>query len=184
MFSSDLGDGAQLRPLEVRHAAALLAFTENNRAFLSEYLGWAITMKSEADAAAFIRRGLVRYSEDGLPWIGIWQDDALVGGILFFPHDKYVNATEVGYWLGQQSTGKGLMNRAMRAVLAFVFDDFALNRLMLRADVGNTASRRLAERLGFQLEGIERQGWFLHGQYTDLAAYAMLKSDWLVLKEQ
>jgi ribosomal-protein-serine acetyltransferase len=48
--------------------------------------------------------------------------------------------------------------------------------------VDNQKSRVLAERLGFQFEGILRQVWKLHGQLVDHAAYAMLKSDWMALQ--
>jgi ribosomal-protein-serine acetyltransferase len=178
MFKHDLGDNAELRILEMRHAPEFLEFIEANREHLSVWLGWGESIKTLEDAQNFIKRGLTRYAEDGLPWIGIWQGNVMVGGVLFFPLDRSIKGTEVGYWLGQAATGRGLMTRAVRAVLGFVFDDLKLNRVGLHADVRNTPSRVLAERLGFRLEGIERQSWLLHGQLTDNAAYSMLAEEW------
>ena len=37
MFASDLGDGAELRILEARHAEEFLAFIAANRAYLDEF---------------------------------------------------------------------------------------------------------------------------------------------------
>ena len=178
MFKHDLGDGAELRILEARHAAEFLEFVQANKDFLSEWLGWGETVKTLEDAQKFIQRGVTRYAEDGLPWVGIWLENQMAGGILFFPRDRFVNATEIGYWLGQNATGRGLMTKAVRAMLGLVFDELRINRLALHADVDNKPSRALAERLGFVLEGIERQSWSLHGKYTDNALYSMLREEW------
>ena len=182
MFKHDLGDGAQLRMLELRHAQTFLDFISVNRAHLGEFLGWGETIKTLEDAERFIKRGITRYAEDALPWIGILLEGNMVGGLLFFPLDRRVNATEIGYWLGTNATGRGLMSKALNAMLEFVFEELKLNRLVLHADVRNQTSRAVAERLGFKLEGIERQSWLLHGEYTDNAGYAMLAEDWRALK--
>jgi RimJ/RimL family protein N-acetyltransferase len=106
----------------------------------------------------------------------------MVGGVLFFPLDRMVNSTEIGYWLGANVTGRGLMSKALNVMLEFVFEELKLNRLILHTDVRNQASRAVAERLGFKLEGIERQSWVVHGDYTDNALYAMLAEEWRALK--
>jgi ribosomal-protein-serine acetyltransferase len=183
MFKHDLGDGAELRILERRHAMEFLAFIEANRAHLGQWLGWGESIQTIDDATRFIGRGVTRYAEDGLPWVGLWVHGQMVGGVLFFPLDRQVNSTEIGYWLGQNATGRGLMTRAVRALMRLVFDGLGINRLVLHADVRNTPSRAVAERLGFKLEGIERQSWLLHGQYTDNALYAMLAEEWRVINQ-
>lgn len=184
MFSYDLGEGAELRILEMRHASAFLAFVEENRDYLGEWLGWAYSVNTLEAAQNFIKRGITRFAEDGLPWAGIWLDNHLVGGILFFPIEAPIRATEIGYWLGKNATGRGLMTKAVRAMLDFVFHDLHLNRVGLIAEVTNVRSQAVAERLGFGFEGIKRDGWINHDQYVDVAVYAMLASDWAQLSEQ
>jgi ribosomal-protein-serine acetyltransferase len=107
MFKYDLGEGAELRILEVRHADGFLAFISANRAYLGEWLMWAARMTTLEDAQNFIKRGVTRFAEDGLPWVGIWQDGRMAGGILFFPVDWRIRATEIGYWLGESAAGRG-----------------------------------------------------------------------------
>jgi ribosomal-protein-serine acetyltransferase len=178
MFKYDLGDGADLRILELRHAAALLEYVEQNREYLGQWLGWANSMATIEDAQSFIRRGLARFADDGLPWVGIWQDDRMAGGILFFPIERPIRSTEIGYWLGQQAAGRGLMTRAARAMLGFAFEELQLNRVGLLAEVANARSRAVAERLGFAFEGVRRQGWINGEQLVDIAVYSMLASEW------
>jgi len=183
MFKYDLGNGVDLSILEMRHAKEFLEFVAENRSYLGEWLGWAHTVTTLEAAQGFIMRGRTRYAEDGLPWVGIWLDGRMAGGILFFPVEERIRATDIGYWLGEWAAGQGLMTRAVRAMLGFVFDDLQLNRVGLKAEVGNKRSRALAERLGFTFEGIQRQGWVNGEKLVDMATYSMLASDWRIQKE-
>jgi ribosomal-protein-serine acetyltransferase len=178
MFAHNLGDGVELRILEVRHAKEFLAFVECERAFLGKWLTWAITITSVEAAENFLRRGTTRFVEDGLPWVGIWQDGGMVGGVLFFPIDKTINATEVGYWLAQTSTGRGLITRATAAMLEHAFLTVGVNRVGLSAEVGNEPSIAVANRLGFTREGIRRSAWKNGGKYVDMVGFSMLAHEW------
>ena len=81
MFKHDLGDGAELRILEARHAAEFLQFVDENRAFLGRWLRWGEEITTVAEAETFLRRGVKTYVDDGLPWVGIWLGvPAIVGG--------------------------------------------------------------------------------------------------------
>jgi ribosomal-protein-serine acetyltransferase len=178
MFKHDLGDGAELRILELRHAAEFLAFVDANRMYLSVWLGWPRRITSVDEAEQFIRRGLMRFAEDGLPWAGIWQEGRMAGGVLFFPLEQAIRATEIGFWLGQEFAGRGLMARAARVMLGHVFDALRVNRVGLLAEVDNARSRAVAERLGFAFEGVRRQGWVNGDRLVDIAVYALLAEDW------
>jgi ribosomal-protein-serine acetyltransferase len=185
MFTHDLGDGAELRILEARHAEAFLAFIETNRAYLRRYIPFARSIQTVEDARNFIKRGLTRFAEDGLPWVGVWRGGEIVGMMLFFPLDSQIRATEIGYCLAEQATGQGLMTRAARAMLSFVFDELGLNRVGLQAEVNNQRSRAVADRLGFPFEGIRRANAVDDDDaYVDMAFYAMLASDWRAKRGQ
>jgi ribosomal-protein-serine acetyltransferase len=178
MFRHDLGGGASLVVLQRYHAPAFLEFIEQNRAYLAEWLDWTARVHTVEDAERFIQRGLDRFSQDGLPWVAIYQGDAMAGGILFFPIETRTRSTEIGYWLGQHAAGRGLMSRAIPPLLDFVFNDIGLNRVGLFADVRNMRSRAVAERLGFTFEGIKRDGWTHNDQFIDVAVYSLLARDW------
>ncbi|WP_424951947.1 GNAT family N-acetyltransferase [Deinococcus sp.] len=178
MFNHDLGGGAQLRLLELRHAPEFLAFIESNRAHLAPFLQWADTTRTVQDAEDFIRRGLDSLAKDGLPWVGVWQDDALAGGLLLFPLQHNIRATEVGYWIGAGFEGRGLMRRALMAMLRYLFEDLGVNRVGLQADTENVRSQALAERLGFVQEGVKRQSWLLYGELRDNIQYSLLAAEW------
>lgn len=178
MFKHDLGNGADLRILQRYHAPEFIQFMQENRPYLAEWLDWTNRMQTIADAEKFIQRGLDRFAQDGLPWVAIYQDNAMAGGILFFPIDTRIRSTEIGYWLGQKAVGHGLMSRAIPPLLDFCFVDLGLNRVGLAADVRNARSRATAERLGFKYEGTTRDGWTHNDQLIDIAVYALLAREW------
>ena len=179
MFKHTLEGGAELRILETRHAVEFLKFIDENRAFLGRWLRWGAEIRSIEEAEAFLRRGITRYVEDGLPWVGIWLEGELVGGVLFFPVDARTLATEVGYWLGESAVGRGLVTRAVSAMLDYAFGTLGLHRVALQAEVGNEKSVAVARRLGFTEEGIRRAAGVNQGRYVDMAAFSLLAEEWV-----
>lgn len=60
----------------------------------------------------------------------------------------------------------------------FAFEKMGINRIQIKCAVGNKLSSNIPKRLGFKLEGVERQGELLTGGvYTDLEVYSKLKSE-------
>ena len=64
------------------------------------------------------------------------------------------------------------------ALTDHAFSEWDLNRVAIYAGQGNSKSRAVAERLGFNFEGILRGAEWVNDRYVDLAVYSMLKRDW------
>jgi len=62
----------------------------------------------------------------------------------------------VGYWLLPEARGKGLASRAVKLVSRWALCDLALTRLAILTEPSNRHSQRVAERSGFQREGVLR----------------------------
>ena len=70
-----------------------------------------------------------------------------VGGIGVHPgHDVYLHTATVGYWLGEQFWGRGVMTEALTAVTDFCFDNFPLRRIFPEVFAKNPASARVLEK--------------------------------------
>jgi RimJ/RimL family protein N-acetyltransferase len=65
---------------------------------------------------------------------------------------------EVGYWVAAPARRTGVGRRAVAATCRWGFGALELERITWRAAVGNAASRALAERVGFTVEGTLRRG--------------------------
>ena len=72
----------------------------------------------------------------------------------------------------------GLMQDAMPMFLAYCFGELDTHRIEAEIAPDNRASVRLAERLGFQREGLLRDRQFVNGEPRDMAMYALLRTDW------
>jgi len=85
---------------------------------------------------------------------------------------------EIGYVFNPAHAGRGLATEAAHAVLHLAFDDLGLHRVFARLDARNTASARLATRLGMRQEAhlIENE-WF-KGEWTDELDFALLRREW------
>lgn len=74
---------------------------------------------------------------------------------------------ELGYWTAPEARGRGYMTEAARAVCRWGFEDLALERIDWMAFVPNHASRRVAEKLGFTIEGTLRRRHIQKGRVVD-----------------
>ncbi|MER6161088.1 GNAT family N-acetyltransferase [Streptomyces sp. NPDC001868] len=84
---------------------------------------------------------------------------------------------ELGFWATKEHRRKGYMTEATRAAVHWSFTTLALDRLEWRAEVGNTASRAVAEHLGFTLEGTLRAALNNNGVRRDCWLASLLPSD-------
>jgi RimJ/RimL family protein N-acetyltransferase len=66
-----------------------------------------------------------------------------------------VRCFEIGYWR-RSSAPAGLIDEAVQALTRIAFDDLGAQRVEVRMDAHNTASRRVAERNGYSFEGVLR----------------------------
>lgn len=178
MFRFQIDEETELRLLEERHAGELFALTDNNRNYLRRWLPWVDGNKTVEDTKAFIRRALEQFTR-GLSFsAGIWWRGRLVGVIGLHRIDQVNHKTEIGYWIGEEYQGKGLVTRACRAIIDYAFSELKLHRVEIHCALGNERSRAIPERLGFRQEGILRQAARLPNRYDDLVIYGILADEW------
>lgn len=68
---------------------------------------------------------------------------------------KHQNGS-IGYWCAPEARGRALVTRALRRLCRYGLDELTLERLQLTTDLENLASQRVAEKVGFQREGVLR----------------------------
>ena len=109
-----------------------------------------------------------------LVW-GIRDDEGLAGTIAL--HRIANRGAEIGWALAPQARGRGYMTEAVRAVLDFAFGPLRLERVEWQAMVGNHASAAVAQRVGFQYEGLRRKAQHLRGTRHDGWLAGILATD-------
>ena len=106
------------------------------------------------------------------------EDDVIIGMIFYFKSVPYYDALEIGYILFDTAQrGQGLMSEALTLLTRFLFETKTIRRLQLTVCVGNNASKKVAEKCGFQSEGIARQAVFIKGKHLDIEYFSILRED-------
>lgn len=146
-----------------------LELADTQREHLGPWLPFVETTKQLSDTQAFVE-SVVNAHEDRQAYTFTIR----VNGRMTGTNKK----TEIGYWLSREFLGRGIMMRSVRTLCDFGFRELDINRIQIKCAVANTSSRNIPQRLGFQLEGIERAGELLTGGvFTDLAVYSKLKGN-------
>ncbi|MFP6747956.1 MAG: GNAT family protein [Alphaproteobacteria bacterium] len=145
---------------------------------------WEPTRLEDELTKTAYRRRLRRYARDARDGVGYaffifrQEDDCLMGGITLSNVRRGVTQScSMGYWMGQQYAGQGLMQDGVTTSLPFVFDELGLHRLEAACLPGNEASITVLLRTGFQKEGFARKYLRINGKWSDHVLFAMLQSD-------
>ena len=102
--------------------------------------------------------------------------EVLVGGVtLSNVRRRAAQFVNLGYWMGQQFAGQGLMSEAVGVSLPFVFDTLDLHRIHAAFLPGNTASRRVLEKNGFAEEGFAEKYLQINGRWEDHVLFGLTR---------
>lgn len=129
-----------------------------------------------ADAEQFVARGGHRRASGADYAFGAFRadDGALVGA--YDLERIHLGVYELGYWAAKEQRGQGYSFEAAKAVCDWGFATLGVHRLEWWAMVGNTASRALAEKLGFVLEGTLRHRVIANGEPCDWWVGGLLRA--------
>jgi [ribosomal protein S5]-alanine N-acetyltransferase len=98
---------------------------------------------------------------------------AAVGGIgIHLGQNERRHTAGVGYWLGEDFWGRGIMTEAVAAFTEFCFENFGLRRISAEVFANNPASARVLEKAGFILEGRLKNNVIKNGELLDSLLYA------------
>ncbi|TEA18067.1 putative N-acetyltransferase YoaA [Colletotrichum sidae] len=95
--------------------------------------------------------------------------------------DVYSKGYELGYWIGKEFWGQGVMSELVPALVKWVMNGMGegveVERVWAGAFSENKASQKLLEKSGFQLEGRLRNAVEKNGVVMDEMVYSVIKQD-------
>lgn len=164
--------------LELHHANELFQLIDKSRESLSAWLTFPTYTHSVSDTITFIEKSLKRSEANNGYWSGIWYEGTLVGSIGLLYIDHTMRRTEIGYWLGKDYVGKGLMTNACKQLIRVAFDELNLQKIEIKVATMNTKSQAIPMKLGFTQEGIIRRDEWINNTFYDRMLYGLLKDEW------
>jgi len=125
---------------------------------LQRWMPWAKDPGIQA-TIRFVKEGITSWRSEAprdFPMVIIHKESQqIIGASGFNDRSKLeVPLFEIGYWLETAFTNQGLATEMVRALTRFAFESFQAVRVQIVSQVGNEASRRVAEKCGFTLETI------------------------------
>ena len=102
-------------------------------------------------------------------------DEVAIGSIGVFRCDNiHARSAEMGYYIGEPYWGNGLATSAVMQVCEYIFEHTDIIRIFAEPFAHNTASCRVLEKAGFQLEGTLHSNAVKNGKILDMKMYARI----------
>jgi len=163
------GDGPALHEAIVESLSRL-------REFLAS-LPWVAGEQTLESAETFCRNAASNFiARRDLPYLVFSRESGQLLGACGLHRTQWeVPKTEVGYWIRTSAAGQGFVTEAVNLLVGVAFEHIGAQRIEIFSDAANAASRRVAERCGFTLEGVMRnERRSPDGSLRDNCVYARL----------
>lgn len=178
MLSLTLDEGAELRALEPWQAAEFFAQVEKVRDSIRAYIPFAAKIFDEDAARDYLQGFADSQAADGPRILGIWVDGVLSGGTLFRIFDVKQRVCELGVWLDPDVRGRGLVTKAVNAMVDWAVFERGMLRVEWGCEPSNEASIATAKRIGLTYEATIRQGFNFDGRQRDYQIWSVLADEW------
>lgn len=178
MFKFKVNKNIYLKLFNEKEAETLFNLIESNRDHLNRWLTWLDEISVVSDSRDFIKNSREQFANNNGFQVGIWYNKKLVGVIALHYIDFTNKKTSIGYWIGQEYEGKGIITKCCQSLVEYVFNELDLNKVEISCAEGNVKSRSIPERLGFVQEGVIRDCQWLNDKFVDHIKYGILKEEW------
>jgi ribosomal-protein-serine acetyltransferase len=146
---------------------------------LSEYMHWATEKPSVEESEAVVKREAAHWilNEEADPELMVLilekRTKALIGASGFNAINREALCVEIGYWVNKNYAGNGFITEAVNALTQYAFNILKVKRIAITCDIDNERSKKIAERLGYQLESIMPLNGVKPktGKFTDTLVY-------------
>ncbi|MFF5995765.1 GNAT family protein [Lysinibacillus sp. KU-BSD001] len=182
MFTYRVDDEVALKLVTQRDAEEVFDLIEENREHLREWLGWLDFSTDMSVTRKVIDMNLQKFIQNEALDTAIIYKGKMAGKVSINVINYANKTAQLGYMLGSKYEGRGIMTRAVKAMIDIALFEYDLHKVEIHAAEGNRKSRAIPERLGFMQEGTIRSAEWLYNHYVDHVVYGMLRKEWLTRK--
>lgn len=164
---------------ELDLAPEMFKLVNSNRDFLNRYITFAQNKNTENQVSHFLRE-IISFNIGGQKFNMLVKYKDKLAGLIglhrIYPADA---RAEIGYWMGEEFQGKGIMSKSIPVFLRYAFEGRAINRVELITLTSHHRNIKMVEKLGFIKEGTMKERYFMHDTFQDAVSYRMLKQEFL-----
>ncbi|WP_129044489.1 GNAT family N-acetyltransferase [Companilactobacillus metriopterae] len=166
-----------LKSLDISQAEEIYNAVDESRDTLDEWLSWVEKTKSIEDEKNSINMLSEKLSNRELWLMVIYYQDKLVGMIDIHNILDEHHRGEIGYWLSDKYSHRGIMHNSLKKTIDVAFNNLGIHRLDLLADIDNHPSRAVAKSAGFTEETVLKDYLFNKGTYRDVVLYYLINPE-------
>ena len=165
-----------IRPFRRSDGPAFVAAVLESLSTVGAWMAWCHERFTIKDAEAWFDACDRNLNSGHAYDLGAFAGDGkhLHGGIAINQLNRRQNLGNIGYWTRQSSQRQGVATRAAQSMAEYGFGQLKLTRLEIVAPERNTASRRVAEKVGAVFECIARNRVIVHGKPQPAAIYSLV----------
>lgn len=176
------GKSVRLRPPVTADYVQWSKLRGDSREYLTP---WEPTWSPDELSRAAFQRRLRRYAQAARDGTGHMffvferKSDNLAGGCQLSNIRQGIaqSAATLGYWMGRNYAGQGLMTDAVVTLVRHAFDRMGFHRVEASCIASNAASRRVLAKAGFTAEGTARKYLKINGEWQDHLLFAIVVGD-------
>lgn len=151
---------------------------------VTKYQGFDVMTITQAEE--FIKHNAEKYFGKAGEWVQYGIENTNTGQLIgdcAIKLDQYdTRIAEIGITISHLEQKKGFAKEALQGILAFLFEEKGILRVVEIVDAENLASINLLKSLRFRQEGHFIENIFFKGKWGSEFQYAMLKREWDKLK--
>lgn len=167
-----------IRPLIPNDLEQYFNLVETNRERLKDFFAGIVSKTKSIEATKLFLEEIVEKRKAKQYFAYVVVDNKNQNFIAFIDIknvDWTIPKTEIGCYADHQFAGKGITTKAIRTFLKYSFDHFKFKKIYLRTHHSNKAAQILAEKCGFEKEGIIKMDYkTTSGTIVDLIYYGLL----------
>ncbi|GEK90567.1 GNAT family N-acetyltransferase [Alkalibacterium kapii] len=182
MFTKIVDDEISLKLKEYQDNVEFFQLIDASRKHLRPFMVWVNSVQSVENVEEVTQQHLLEFVNKKAMHCLILYKGKIAGSISLQDFDWTTRSAEIGYWLGSDFTGRGIMTRSVSTLLDYAFSELDLHKVEIWAAEENTKSRQIPERLGFTQEGKRRDNEYINGKYLTMVIYGLLKDEWQQMK--
>ena len=174
-----------LRCYELSDAEALKETVDSNLDHLREFMSWSREEPQSIEKKRDLLRGFIAkfYGNEDYVYGAFLKSGELIGGTGFHLR-RGEGILEIGYWISQKHINKGFATELSYALTKVAFKHVGVEKVEIRNDVANLASKRIPEKLGFRLDCVETDlSKNEDGSRSKNNIYCMFKEDFKIISK-
>lgn len=173
-------DNYTIRLIQSSDNEAYFETVNANKARLEAFFPVTVANAQSVELLSVFIDKLLRQVEEkkNFPYVLIDNhSEKIIGYIHVKNIDWDIPKAELGFFIDEQFSGKGILKKAMNVIIDHLFNELEFKKLYLRTHESNTPARKLAEKCGFEIEGrLRKDHRTTAGELVDLFYYGLLKN--------